>query len=418
MPSTVKLPDNEEIQYRQYSYTIRNIEFTINRTTYHLEDGTCIYMIMRHDFLGRRFPITDIGLEVDSTLIEHFFKYKESAQLKLDIYEQELNSDNEVVSTDLYLRYTFNCVAAKDETSYITTPDISSKDDIDSMRKVQLLELYLIDMNMVNTFAQKISTIIEKCTKSEALQMCFTFRSIGPGIVIATPPQAEKVLPYVSLQLGDLIQNIMELYNSYGLYDSQPIIYYDYRNIYCLNSINPNIIIKRPREFGNVTFRILNQTDPSHNIIGSANLFAQKTHIINLQNLPSIYDTSERQTSTRFSTLISVSANGEIEQTTLENDVSKAEFIRSKSELTQAQHINEVMRGHIVNFSVNACGISFLKPYKIYRFDVGTQYADKGLSGHDYRLLGYTLEIRRNSPTQYIHTASITLQRPFDNDKS
>ena len=416
MPMTVNTPaNNSEIEFYRYSYTVRNIEITLGRTRYVLQDGTCVYCSIRHNFLTRRFPIISIGLEADSDLIGDFFQNKETAQFKMDIYEQQLDSAGNVINTSLFIRNTFNCVLARDESTYLTTPDTESKDDIDVMRKLQLLELYLIDMNMVNTFAKEIASILENCTKAAALQICFTSRDINPGVIIATPPQMEKTIPYVSLTLGDLVHNIMELYTMYGLYDGMPIIYYDYKYIYCINSLKPDIILESPIEFGNVTFRLLNQSDDAHNIEGSATLYDQKTHITNLQDLPEIYDTSERNSSTKFSTLLSVTSSGTINQTTLDNDVTKAEFIRAQNELAQEQYVNEVMRGHIVTITTRNCCVSVLKPYKSYRFDVGSQYADKKLTGHEYRILGYTLDIRRNQPQQYIHSVTIQLQQPYEN---
>lgn len=419
MPVTVNTPaNNSEIEFYRYSYTVRNIELTLGQKHYTMQDGTCVYCTIQHTFLSRRFPIISIGLEADSDLIGDFFKNKETAQFKLDIYEQQLDSSGTVINTSLYIRNTFNCVLARDESTYLTTPDTETATDIYVMRKLQLLELYLIDMNMVNVFAKEISAILEKCTKSAALQICFSSRDINPGSVIATPPQMEKMISYISLTLGDLVHNIMELYNMYGLYDGMPIIYYDYKYIYCLNSLKPDIILESPTEFGNVTFRLLNQSDDAHNIEGSATLYDQKTHITNLQDIPDIYDTSERNSSTKFSTLLSVNSTGTINQTTLDSDVTKANFIRAQNELAQEQYVNEVMRGHVVTITTRNCCVSVLKPYKSYRFDVGSQYADKKLTGHEYRILGYTLDIRRNQPDQYIHSVTIQLQQPYENGQA
>ena len=407
----------EEIEMYRYTYNVSGVELTLDNTNYVFEDGTCIYFMMHHDYLNRRFPIIELGIECDSDLIEEFFKYKDTAKLKLEVIEKQLDSNGNVVNTSIYIRHTFSCVSAKDQTAYITTPDNMSKDSIDPMRKLQALELYLIDMDMVNKFAKEIAIILENVTKAAALQLCFSNRDVLPGTIIATPPQSEKTLDYISLPLGDLVSNITTIHTKYGLYDATPIVYYDYKYIYCLNSLTPNIIMKETTEFGNITFLLINESNPEHNVVGSATLTDQKTHIINLQDEPEIYDTSERRTSTKFSTLLTVSSNGTVNQRTMDEENTKAQFIRELNDLTQDQYVNQVMKGHQLSINTNSCCISVLRPYKTYRFDVDTQYSDKGLTGHEYRLTSLTLDIRRDSPTKYIHAITINLQRPYDADE-
>lgn len=405
--------NGKEIQLYRYVYTVRNIELTLGMTNYTFRDGVCTYFIMTNDYLNRRFPVIQIGIEMDAEMIQLFFENKEEAKLKLDVYEQQLDGNDNIINTTLFLRHTFDCVSARDQTAYITTPDLDSENKIDVMRRLQEMELYLIDMEMVNTFAKEISLILKNVSKAAALQILFSERDVLPGIVIATPPQYEKTLDYISVPLDDLVGNIETINDGYGLYDSTPIIYYDYKYIYCLNSLTPNIIMNNATDFGNVRFMLLNQTNQSHNVVGSADIPAEKVHIINLQSEPEIYDTSERSSSTKFSTLLTVASDGTINQQTMDGTNTKIQFIREQNELTQAQYVNQTMTGHIVSIETNNCCVSFLKPYKSYQFQVDTQYADKGLTGHEYRLIGYILDIQRDKPDKYKHTVSIRLRKPF-----
>lgn len=395
----------------RYVYAIRNVELTLDQN-YTFDDGTCLYMIMKHDYLNRRFPIFQIGLEMDADLIQLFYKNKDTAKLKLDIYEQQLGDDDTVINTSLYLRYTFTCIPMKDQSAYITMPDSTSRESVDIMRTVQQFDMYLIDMDMVNLFAKEVSAILENTSKSAVLQTMFDLRDVQPGIIIATPPMIDRAFPYVSIPLGDLVSNINTFNHGYGIYDSNPIIYYDYKYIYCLNIINPDITIQSASEFGNISFILLNTSNPEHNVVGSNTDMNARTHFINLQNPPRIIDVSDKDTSTKFSTVVSIDSSGKVDKNTVDETATKVKFIRQYNELTSTQLINQTLQGHILQLSTNSCCISFLKPYKSYAFDVDTQYSDKDLSGHDYRLIQWTLHIERDSPDKYIHTVNIVLQKP------
>lgn len=400
-----------EIPMYRYVYSVRNVEMTLDQN-YTFENGTVTYLIIRHDYLKRRFPIMQLGIEMDAEMIQKYYEHKDTALIKLDIYEQQIGENDEIVDTKLYLRGTFNCVSARDQTSYLTMPDIATQDQMDLMRTVQEFECYLIDMNIVNVFSKEISTILENCSKSAALQTLFSSRNIQPGIVIATPPQAERNIDYIALPMGDLIDNINTLDTSYGLYDAEPIIYYDYKYLYCINRLKPDIIIKSAKEFGNITLLLLNEENPEHNVVGSYDDSEHKTHYINLQTMPEVLDTSERRTSTKFATLMTVASDGTINQQTMDPETTKVRFLREYNELSQDKYINSEMLGHVVTVHTNSCCISFIKPYKTFLFEVDSQYRDKKLTGHEYRLISQIIEIRRDSPEQYIHAVTLQLQQP------
>lgn len=395
----------------RYVYAVRNVEITLDKN-YVFEDGTCLYLIIRHDYLNRRFPIIQMGIEMDAEMIQAFYENKDVAKLKLDIYEQQLDDSDKVVNTSLFMRHTFSCIAARDQSAYVAMPDSTAKASVDIMKTIQRFELYLIDMDMVNIFSKQISMVLANVSKAAALQTMFDSRGIQPGVAIATPPLYDKVYQYVPLPLGDLVSNIDTFNRGYGLYDSYPVIYYDYQYIYCLNIIKPDIIIENASEFGNVTFILLNASNPEHNVVGSNTDMKTKTHYINLQNPPTISDTSEKDTSTKFSTLVAVDSGGSVNKSTVDSDATKVEFVRQYNELTRDQIVNQTLKGHILTVTTNSCCVSFLKPYKTYMFDADTQYSDKDISGHDYRLIGWVLDIERDSPTKYIHSITMTLQKP------
>lgn len=400
------------VTFYRYYYVVKNVEMSINGQSYFFQDGTCKYLYIRHDYLGRRFPIIQMGLEMDSDMIQEFYTYKDTAILKLDIAEQQLDEEDNVMNTTLYLRGSFNCIPARDKTTYVTTPDSESEEMVDIMRRLQLFEMYLIDMNMVNSFSKEISLVLEQASKSAMLQMMFTQRDIQTGIVMATPPMYDDELEYPSVSLGDLIANITEINERYGLYDARPIIYYDYKYLYCINPYDPDIMMESATEFGNVTFTIFNSSRAERNIVGSCTDLQTQTHYVNLRVYPKVQEVSEKDTNTKFSTVLSVDSTGGISKNTVDENATKMHFTRQMNSLTQQQLIHEKLHGHRVNLTITNCCVSTLRPYKIYTFDVDTEYSDKGLTGHDYRLIGMDIFLERDEYTRYIQTVEVRLQRP------
>ena len=68
---------DKEIQMYRYAYTVKAVELTIDKTTYAFEDGTCVYLFIRHDYKIRRFPIMMMGLEMDMEKIQLFYQNKQ-----------------------------------------------------------------------------------------------------------------------------------------------------------------------------------------------------------------------------------------------------------------------------------------------------------------------------------------------------
>lgn len=401
-----------EITFYRYVYSIRNVELTINRDTYAYQDGSCAYLYIRHDYQNRILPIIQMGLEMDSDMIQLFYENEDSVKLKLDIYEQQMNENSEVMNTSLFLRKSFTCIPARDQSTYVTTPDTVSKEMVDTMRKLQLFEMYLIDMDIVNKFNQEISLVLDRASKSAILQSIFVSREFPAGLVVATPPMNDNVLSYPSVSLGDLVTNINELNLAYGLYDAYPFIYDDYKYLYCINPYNPNISIQDATDFNNVTFMMFSTSSPEHNITGSCDDLQLQTHIINVKNMPEIYNTEMKDTSTKFSTVLTVDSSGNVTKQTVDENVTKMHFTRQYNELTQQQIIHQNLYGHTIRMTITDCSVSCLRPFKKFTFDVDAEYADKGLTGHEYRLTALDIFFERDSNLKYTHDARITIVCP------
>ena len=402
----------ESLSFYQYRLKVCNVELSLGNDRYTFQDGTVAYLNIYHNYGRQRLPIIMIGMELDSGTIQKYYENENTAKLKLDIYEQQYDSAGTLINTVLFLRYTFTCISAKDQSAYVTTPDQISKEMVDPMRTVQLFEAYLIDMDIVNYFAKEISLIMETPTKSALLQSIFVSRNIPSGVVMATPPVNDNTLDHPSVSLGDLIGNIDEVNAAYGLYDTKPIVYHDYKYLYCINQYKPNIIMDSATDFGNVTFVLFGSSDPAHNIAGSCTDIPSQTHYINLRTPPEILNVSAKDTSTKFSTIMTIDSNGSISKTTVDADSTKVKFVRQYHELSQRQAIHQNLYGEIVHILTSGCGVSFLRPYKQYTFDVADQYSDKNLTGHEYRMTSYSLFIHREGAEQYTHDIDIRLLRP------
>lgn len=398
------------MDFSQYKYIPRNVELTLDQN-YMFRDGSVLYLNIIHDFKKRKMPVIQFGIEMETGLIKLLYQYKDTATLKLEIYEQESRGEK-ILKTELYLQHTFSIVPARDQTVYITADDTNTEGLTDQMKKLQCVELYLIDMDAVNWFSKEISAIYKKTTHAEALHAVFLERDIPPKMVIATPPMQNEKLENVALPLQDLVHNIYHLNTTYGLYDCTPIVYYDLTTLYCISKRNPDISIPSVTEFGNVAFILLDPTDPAREVTGSADDPENKTHWINLQTAPSIFDESIKDTSSKFSTIASVDAKGTVNKTTLNEKATAMKYIYANNSLTESQVLNESIYGHTVAVkAVNTCA-RFIKPYKDYAFAVGQSYMNLDLAGNIYRLLGWVLGIHREGMESYISEISLTLYKP------
>ena len=396
-----------------YRYAIKNTVLSLDQQ-YEVQDGSIVYLFIYHDYTNRRMPIIKATIEMHSDMISLLYKYKDIAEIKFDLYEYQYAND-EVVNTKLYWQHTFRIVPTKDQTNYVTSQDTTTAENMDEMRTFQLFEMYLIDMTAVKWFTKEISTIFKDVSKPGALQALMQMRDIPSGITIATPPQDNEKIKYMIIPLGDLISNINTVNAAYGLYNSYPIIYYDLQNLYCINRMSPNIILPSATDFGDIVMILKNGVTPDHQICGSCNDLVNKTHYINLNQIPSINDHTTEISSTRFATIASVDSSGNVAKQTLDENATALSYVYAYNSMTMDQAINENMSGPQVAVVVNNCAVSFLKPYKLVSFEADTQYEDLKLNGNSYRIMDWSISITREtvgSDPRYTHEVTIDLIQP------
>lgn len=399
----------------QYKYTIKNVTITAGSKNYDIYDGAVNYLFILHDYYKRKMPVLKMNIELGIDVLGAIYKYRDTAMLKMDVYEQQYDSEGKIVNTTLYIQDSFTIIPAKDQNTYITSQDTTTEQAVDQMRNLQLFECYLINMTVVNWFSQQINTIFTDVSKPAALQALFQMRNIPGGIVIATPPQNNDKISYVTLPLGDLVSNITRLNTVYGLYSTYPIIYYDLHNLYCLNKIEPNITLPNATDFGTIMLILRNANTPDRQVPGSYNDMKNKVHYINLKNEPIIIDPSNKISSTKFATLTSINSSGTVNKRTVDEDATKLAYVYEQNDMTMDQVTNEQLNGHIVTISANGTATSFIKPFKEVLFDPDTQYLNLDLTGHIYRIISWNLSITREGSgvnSNYIHTLNMTLYNP------
>ena len=403
------------MQIYKYQFTIRNLVLQTD-DVYEIRDGSVVYLYIHHDYMKRKLPMIRMSIELESKIIKSIYDNLDRCTLKFDLYEQQLNEDEEVIDTKLYMQHTFTVIPEQDRMNYITSQDTTSEANIDEMRTLQLFETYLIDMDAVNWFGQQICAIFQKVSKPAALQALFQMRNIPGGKLIATPPHDNNIIDYVTLPLGDLIGNIDTLNKVYGLYDSYPIVYYDLEYLYCVNRFNPNIILPKATDYSNITFILMNPSKPDRQVTGSCNDAETKTHYINLRTPPEINDTTARSTSTKFATVTSIDKEGTVNKSTIDDNATALKYVYEQNDMTVDQVVNENMIGHQISLQINNSAVSFLKPYKTLTFDVDTQFTELGITGVEYRLIAWTLTINRQGATpedcKYMHDTSIYIINP------
>ena len=394
-----------------YQYNINNIELTLD-TNYTFTDGSITYLNIINDYDNRKLPIIQAGIEMTRDMIQKFYKYKDTALIKFDVYEQKLNNEKIVVDTSLYFRHTFSIIPAYTETKYQISTDTTTEENIDDIRSLQQFEMYLIDMNVVNWFNMQISGIFQNTSIPAVLESLFYMRNIPANTVVATPTLLNSVIDYIILPLGNLTDNILKLNMVYGMYAACPIVYYDLKYLYCINRIEPNVIVPSTTEYDNITFLLKNLTLSESQIQGSATDSSTKSHIVNIQDRPVISDYTAKDTSTKFSTIASVNESGNISKNTIDSNSTALSYVFEYNILTKDQIQNEMMGGHRVTIDIPNIAVSFLRPYKSYTFNVDTEYTDLNLTGHIYRLSQWSITIHRKGLREYSHEVNVVLYNP------
>lgn len=401
----------------QYKYIPKNVEITAGETM-HFRDGTVLYFNIMHDPRTHRLPVIQCGIEMTSDQIVKMYEHKSDATMKIDIYEQKLNGINgSVIGTSLYLQHEFSVVPMRDQNVYVTTTDRESELLVDPMKRLQNYEMYLVDMDIVKWFTQQIAVTYHNVNHAEALNAMFLERNIPQKIIVATPPAKVENIPVVSVPLQDLVHNIYHINEEYGLYDCIPFVYHDLKYLYCLSKRDPDIEIEDATDYGTVAFIVLNPQDPAHNVTGSYDDGGNKTHWVNLNQPPRIYDEEVWDTDAKFSTVTSVNSSGDVNKTTIDEDATALTYVYGINELSEKQMMNEYMTGPTVTVKALNSGVKFIKPYKDYIFATSDSYKNLNLDGKTYRLLSWTLGIHREGSSSYLSEVTVTLYNPKRKDE-
>ena len=410
-----------------YRYIPYNVELTLDQN-YQISDGSISYLYIVHDFEQRRLPIIKMHIDLDADTIAKMYKYKDTTgKIKFAIKEQQIDSDEKVINSRVYLDYVFTYIPAKDQNEYLTSNDIKTESVADEMSRYQSFECYLIDMDAVNWFTKQISVNFRGASKPAILHALLEMRDIPYGKVIATPPQdysnvANAIFPY-----GDLIGNIMLLNHKYGIYNFTPTVYYDLQYLYCINRLNPNIVLNQHNDYGEVLFLLYNSTNTLREAEGAYDDIQARTHVINIKQDPVITDSQQKKTSSKFSTVTTINKNGQISKQTAEfnkNTVTKVSSSRDTSSamayayaynnLTQDQLMNDnLAKGRTIDLVINNINLTALRPYKRYSFQVDTQFENMNLNSKTFRLRAWGTVISRDGgrseKSNYIHTTNISL---------
>lgn len=410
-----------------YRYTPYNITITLDQN-YTIDDGSISYLYIIHDYEQRRLPIIKMHIDLEAETIEKMYKYKDTnGRIKFSVKEEQIDSDEKIINTRIYLDYVFSYIPAKDQNEYLTSKDIETESVADEMSKYQSFECYLIDMDAVNWFTKQISVNFHNASKPAILHALLEMRDIPYGKVIATPPQDYSTVTNAVFPYGDLIGNIMLLNHKYGIYSFTPTVYYDLHYLYCINRLNPNIVLNQHMDFGETLLLLYNSTNVLREAEGSYDDLQANTHVINIKQDPVITDAQQKKTSSKFSTVTTIDKRGRVSKQTAEiskNKVSKVSSSRDTSSamayayaynnLTQDQLMNDnLAKGRTIDIIVNNINLGTLRPYKRYSFQVDTQFVNMDLNNKTFRLRGWGVLITRDggrsTKAHYIHTVSISL---------
>ncbi|MCM1230059.1 MAG: hypothetical protein NC489_08000 [Ruminococcus flavefaciens] len=406
----MNIPD--PLKLYRYQYRPGDVVLTIAGVDYEFRDGSVTYLNMIHQYVKRHLPVVQMGIEMETSLIQKLYDGIDDAKMTITIMERQLDEDEKIIGTSPYFKHTFSIIPSFEKGVYITSTDPEVLEQMEVMRQLQNFELFLVDLEAINWFDQEFSDHCVKVSHAGMLQKLFEVREIPKGIGYTTPPLIDDIIPDFVLPLGDLVTNIDHMNTEYGLYDCNPIIYYDFTNMYCISKVKPNIIAPSATDYGTITFILLNPEKPDHEISGSYDDAATKTHWMNLQVEPHISDTRTRDTSTKLSTLTSVNSKGEVNKTTLNDDATRLKYIYATNELTEQQLMNETMTGPTLSIRLPNVTVRPLKPYKDYTFEADTSYDNLDLNNHIFRILGWTLGIQREGAVEYLSEITAELYNP------
>ena len=409
----VSMAIEQNLQYFRYRYIPREISIMLDQP-YIFRDNTVLYMNLLFDYVNNRLPVIQLGIECDNYTIAQIYKHKDIAKMTFTLIEQKEDSSGNVLGTMPFIKESLTVIPALDQTAYITDTDLELDERTDYAKMLQNFECYLVDMKWVNWFNAKCNFSVKDTTFPAIFQTLFFSRNIPGNVIVASPPLQDIKLPKVVLPLNTLIGNIKALNSKYGLYDCNPIVFWDMKYLYCLNKREPNAHMEdTATDFGTVTFTLYNPDDDHHLIRGSFDDPNSSTHFINLEDPPHIRDDSYQDTNTKTSTVITVDKDGAVNSdTTIDEDATKATYIYADNALSKAQVINEMITGPVVSVVAKDSSVRFLRPYKDYNFQVGSTYTNLNLTGKTFRLLQYSLGIRREGSSGYLNDVGMVLYCP------
>ncbi|MDE6041785.1 MAG: hypothetical protein K2F99_09440 [Muribaculaceae bacterium] len=402
----------------------------IDGTEFKYKDGAVTYFNMINNYVTHHFPVISMGLQTEIKIIRMIYNFLRDTKITLTIREDKLGEDEVLVGTDVFMKHTFAIVPMFEQPVYITSDQIydnsKSKEEqgqedlegeVETMRTFQNFQMYLVDLEIINQFDKEYSDHLTDVSYAGALQKLFMARDIPPDKGFCTPPLLTDKLPDVSIPIGDLVENIIDLNTKYGLYDSVPIVYNDTEWFYCINKIKPDIEYEEPGDYGTVTFILLDPEKPHREIQGSHDDGERKVHWVNLQEDPVDFDHSIRDENSKLSTLTSVDGLGKVDTDNVDEENTRMRFIYSMNELTVDQVKNEMLHGPTIGVHMNNARIKFFRPYKDYTFEVDESYTGLNLHGHMYRILGLVLDIQRVGAVEYRTSEMVVLYRPqHDNE--
>lgn len=402
------------MQIYKYHCSIKNIVMTMD-ANYHFKDGAITYLKMESDYIERFHPVITIKMEMPMKMIQKFYEFQETAMIKFDLYEYQYNLKDVIVGTNLWMQHSFRAIPARDKTNFITSQDSLTQSEMDPMAGLQEVDMYLVDMEIIKKFTQKNTAIYSSVSKAAVLHALFQMRGFAGNNVIATPPMYDRIMNSCVLSFGTLSDNIKELNKRYGLYTSEPLLFYDFDKVYLIDRFNPNLTLQRAKDFGNITFIYKNTNVPDRDLCGSCNDPTNKTHFINFNQTPTISDLQPESSTQQFGTVTTVNSSGVVSKDTIDPTATSSIYVYQENDQTSSQYINESLYNRLVAVDVPDTALSFIKPYKLITFSCGSMFTDLGLdSGDTFRLLQWTVEMYRQGTdpeTSYIHSTSFQLQQ-------
>ena len=410
----------QDITLYRYQQIPKNIVISTANEQYTFADGTVTHISLMFDYVNRRLPWIQMGMEMETEIIADIYANLSNLRLSMEIIENEINEEGTVVGTSQFLQHAFSIVPVYSINAYITATDTNTETNVDLMKKLQAFEMYLVDLDAVNMFNKQIDFAVnEHCTRGGLLKSLFEKRGIPKEMnPVATPPQLNGEIERAAVPVGTFIENIRYMNDTYGFYAGKPIVFYDFKYLYCISKQEPNLEIEDVEDFGTVCFILKNPTNPQINIHGSRNDAINETHWINLNKEPYIHDPRIQDTYAKFSTLAMVDGKGVVSKTTINDDATSMLYAYALNELSEAKLLNESMQGPTVSIMASEISVQPLRPYKDYVFDVDTTYTGLNLNGNIFRLLSYSISINRETRDSYISDVALTLYQPKRTDEN